>query len=202
MVKHNICIVGRLGIGIITVQIEIRLNQTAVHQAHIQLAACVGPQAEGIQQFISGGTADNRATEFSIAAHPVGAAIVGEQHQRVKLVLVQLQLIAVNEEVDILLHIVQISPEEFFRLLFSNSVGIFIPAAAASIANCILAIVIDRELQEPFHLLQNLDTRIAGGHIRSGKSGNCHSGNHAKKHQCCQQDTHQASVHRYTFSFY
>ena len=201
VVEGNIGIIGRPGILITAVEVHIRLDQTAVHQGRIQLAAGIGPQGNGKNEIISGLVLDNRFAEGTVTVDPVGTAVICKQHHGIKLILGKDDIVAGSKPVDIHFHLGQIVTQEGIRLFLGNAIGIVILIAGAAVADGILAVVIRGILHEAFHFFQDLDAFLTGFHIGSRQRRQCESRDQTQHQNRCQQKTQESLVHGHTFSF-
>ena len=86
-IQDDICIVRGRILGILTIQVQIGLSQTALDQACTGSAANIGPQADGIQEVIAGGLVQNSRTELAGTGKPAVAAVIRERNQGIKLSL-------------------------------------------------------------------------------------------------------------------
>ena len=95
-----ICIVGRRLGGALAVEVQICLCQAALDQTGAGYTGRIGPQGNGIEELIAGGAVENRSAELACASGPGGTAIEREGNQRIKLSLVQSQIIVGSKFVD------------------------------------------------------------------------------------------------------
>ena len=198
-IEFNICIVGRLGSAVNTVQIQLRLCQTALDQTVVGHIIGIAPQAESVKQIIAGGAGFQRVMQHTFRfLFPIRTTVVGQGHHSVKLLLGQRSTVCINESIHhgtegidmIAQALVRFFPgDAVFQIMLQ-----FIRMADSTIAHGILLVIPNGSLNEPLELLDQFDQFFRCGHIRfcSGLGNGKRS--HANQHHCRHQST-QKSLH-------
>ncbi len=199
-IEEHICKITGSLLGIVAIQVHIRLCQPAGNKAGKHIGACLAPEGHAVNKVVAGLALNHGSTEIAVRLGPGGSHIIGEQHQGIKLVLGELQLIVGSQLVDAGLHGCQMRPQEGVRLLLGNSAGIVRSLAAGTIADGILPIVLMGLGGETLHVLQNRNCLLTGGKHRCGRC--LRDGrNHADQHKRNKQSANNSSLHMYTCSF-
>ena len=199
VVEQNIVIIGGDLRGINTVQVEIRLNQAALHQGLQDFSAGIGPEAEGGQEFVSGGTIDDCLCQHMglRAVRPAAAHIICKGHQCIELGLGEVQIVLRRKFVDsvnIILHLIQ---QKLLGFFFRNTIFLivfhFIVRTLGTIAHTPLGVVPVGIFPVSFEIFNQIDARIAGFHgcCRMGRHGE-----HAYQHNQRQHKNKSFAFHR------
>ena len=187
IIIHIAVIFGRCDI-INAVYVHIRLAESAAKQVASYLITRSTPQRKRTDQLIAGYAPGNCLMECAAGVKgPARTTVIGKQDQRVKLILLQIKAITVNDAlVDIPFDRNQIIAKKDLSLVFCDAMlGVILHhviRAARAITDCILRKIPNGRLTEAFFDFQNLYTLITCNHIGCRADGENASGNHSNQH--------------------
>ena len=118
--------------------------------AGADLSAGNTPACQIKDKLVAGHTLDDSIPDVISLAHPCGSHIIAEQHQSIKLVLVEGQSILVRKAVDAGFEGDQVFLQQHFSLFPGDTVGIIIRITAGAVTDGILAVIPLGVSQEPF----------------------------------------------------
>ena len=161
--------------GIDAVEVEICLDEAALHQAGAHGAAGIGPQGDGKQEIVAGLACDDILGEqvAGCAGSPAAAHIICKGKHGVELLLGPLQIILVDELVEGGFEALQLLLQQLLGLFFGNaSFTVFfqhIIRASGAVAHGILFVIPVGLFAEAFEILDHINAFIAGLEVRSRK---------------------------------
>ena len=179
----HIAVIVTNSLGIHTVEVHIGLDQTPLDQIGQNLTVTdVAPLSNSEQEFIALDAGDHTAAEGTILLHPGGTKVVCKQQQRIKLSLIQLQTMLIDEAVDTVAKLIGILTQQRISLFIGNTVLtitlIVLIRATRTVTNSPLRVVPAWILIKAFHILNHLNTFVTDDKFRRCRSRNssrCHS---------------------------
>ena len=101
IVDHITKILGN-AYGILTVEVDIRLSQPALHMRHADVAALgLAIKNEGVDQLVRGHIVRQRINQLSTGAQITGAAVVHQRNNGIILPLLKGHIVSIEEAVHI-----------------------------------------------------------------------------------------------------
>ena len=168
--------------------------------------ADVAPRGDGVDHLLLGIVLDAVHQVLAQAVggvDPAGAQVVGQTHQRIILVLLQLDAVLFEEAVELGLHVHHVLPHQRLRLVGGDAVGELILAAEGAAADVPLAPVLVGEAAVALKVLDQLHTLIADGHglhIGQGGGGQQSGGQQQGQQQRAKSFHHRAHTPHIVFS--
>ena len=160
------------------------------------------PKAHTEQQIGTHVTADNCGTEVTADRfRPVCTAVIGEGHQRIELVLLQIQRILLDELIHSRLKAGQLLMQKIQRFLFRDvMIQIVLQSvvrATGTVADSVLLVVPCGTPVEALHGLQNLYKLLGGGKvIICSRRPDRRAGEHGDQHRHRQQSAYPSFLHK------
>ena len=166
--KQGPAVVCRCGTAIDTVEIHIGIAAAAAKLTGGIITVGLAPQHKGVDQLIAGCTVGDGHMENAVSIRCPGRAyIVREQHQRIQLILGQLQTVLISKAVDGFFKFGGMLPEHLLALFFGDGIfGIvahFIIRTKRTVADGVMLEIPIRLSFKAFVFFQNINGSLTEG---------------------------------------
>ena len=183
------------------VDVHIGFAHTALHQN--EFAAGGAPKTDAVQEAIALVALADHLVKVAVGlAGPLSAAVVGKADQRIKLMLLQLQLVLVDKGINLFFVVLQrFLQQRHSRFLGDTALLVLLQLiirAARAVAHGPLAVVHIRLGAEALDLFQIFDQLVRGNQFRRSPNFRGQTNHCAQQHQHCQKSTQPSFYHSHT----